>query len=745
MKLKTPEHAHVTRITTPCRDGRLEQFCLRSSGAVPSCEAVRSVSNARDTEPERGRIVRGEARYVDLFVLKEELAKTGRFQFRVASWSMFPALMKGDVLDVGPFTWETVRTGDVVLYRRRQRLYAHRVIGKEEREGKRYVITRADTSGIRPHPAHGEPVPEKEIAGVVRGIRKGKKRVSTEKRRVTTRDILAYVTTEISGRLASGMRESLQRAITALQGLAVYRIPGKAVSSLLRPFFTFERAVPFSSRTLGTVYKHVSLVPGAVPDQKHVTECGIFHVVMKCGRCTIGYATYVRRPGHCPYPGVWLGDVYVRLRYRGMRMESILLEKTKETLKGVAIGNRDISFPTGKSAQKESRQVRRADRRILRNTEDLLLMCARRDTDERTRERAQALVTDGIDWERFMRLSARSGMVVLIYEALKGLPFPGRIPERVYDRLQATYGVIASRSMKQYSETLGLLDLFSRKGIRAVPLKGVMLARRLYADDAARGVSADIDILVEKENREHAARILQEAGYSYVRNVMSVIGDDMLGGSLYAKTGRTKTELHWDICQAIVKSDRMDEFWKGIGKRTENDVSFYEPNPAELLLQLSAHFVDGVWLMELRYVCDIHAFLIVYGGALDWACIAAMARQWKLANSLYTTLIFSKNLFGSPVPEETLKELRPAPVKRFLIHWLAKKETILREHSRERRFTYGFFRYIIMEFLEASTVKDFISIAFPPKERIGARTYPRRIAGGIKKLLTVFGGRVHGH
>jgi hypothetical protein len=59
---------------------------------------------------------------------------------------------------------------------------------------------------------------------------------------------------------------------------------------------------------------------------------------------------------------------------------------------------------------------------------------------------------------------------------------------------------------------LGILASLSRAGIRALGLKGVVLARQLYGDAGARP-SADIDILVSAANLAHAIEVVGQMGW----------------------------------------------------------------------------------------------------------------------------------------------------------------------------------------------------------------------------------------
>jgi signal peptidase I len=105
-------------------------------------------------------------------VLKRELAADvlrtyGRLRLGVTGWSMIPTIWPGDTLVIERADREDVMMGDVVLFRRDQRLYVHRVFAKTQEEA---ILTRGD--GM---PRLDEPVKSSELMGRISSIsRRGK-------------------------------------------------------------------------------------------------------------------------------------------------------------------------------------------------------------------------------------------------------------------------------------------------------------------------------------------------------------------------------------------------------------------------------------------------------------------------------------------------------------------------------------------------------------------------------------------
>src|SRR2546426_9742634 len=64
----------------------------------------------------------------DLHEISDLLLRSGLFCFRVASWSMYPAVWKGDQLTVEPASPTSLQVGEVILFHQCGQLICHRVV-----------------------------------------------------------------------------------------------------------------------------------------------------------------------------------------------------------------------------------------------------------------------------------------------------------------------------------------------------------------------------------------------------------------------------------------------------------------------------------------------------------------------------------------------------------------------------------------------------------------------------------------
>jgi len=81
-------------------------------------------------------------------LITELLQEGYRVNFSAPGHSMFPTIMANETIMVEPIDPETVRMGDIILYRTNGRLVAHRVIGIEKETNADISAIDLDTHGL---------------------------------------------------------------------------------------------------------------------------------------------------------------------------------------------------------------------------------------------------------------------------------------------------------------------------------------------------------------------------------------------------------------------------------------------------------------------------------------------------------------------------------------------------------------------------------------------------------------------
>ena len=130
---------------------------------------------------------------------EEVLRSSGHLRLQVTGWSMLPAICPGDTLVLETTDAAEVSEGDIVLFRRDGRLFAHRVLA---RAGHDQLLTRGDSIGYT-----DSPISNRELLGrVVYLIRNVRYIEPGKKLSLSQRAIAALVrSSEIAARVIVGI------------------------------------------------------------------------------------------------------------------------------------------------------------------------------------------------------------------------------------------------------------------------------------------------------------------------------------------------------------------------------------------------------------------------------------------------------------------------------------------------------------------------------------------------------------
>lgn len=104
----------------------------------------------------------------------EMLRSWGKLRLRVNGWSMLPSIRPGDTLLIEAVNYDNVASGEVVLFLRGQRLFAHRAIGRSHSDLR--IITRGDAMRREDRPLN-----QAELLGKVTLIWRGGKTIGPPK------------------------------------------------------------------------------------------------------------------------------------------------------------------------------------------------------------------------------------------------------------------------------------------------------------------------------------------------------------------------------------------------------------------------------------------------------------------------------------------------------------------------------------------------------------------------------------
>jgi Uncharacterised nucleotidyltransferase len=121
---------------------------------------------------------------------------------------------------------------------------------------------------------------------------------------------------------------------------------------------------------------------------------------------------------------------------------------------------------------------------------------------------------------------------------------PSAMPELLARRLDEAYAAARLRALGFVAATTRLAQALEAAGVRALPLKGPMLATEVYGDPALRDYT-DIDVLVDRQDLDRAAAVTSGLGWALDD---APPGLPRLHRVLHHPSGALpRVELHWRI------------------------------------------------------------------------------------------------------------------------------------------------------------------------------------------------------
>ena len=312
--------------------------------------------------------------------------------------------------------------------------------------------------------------------------------------------------------------------------------------------------------------------------------------------------------------------------------------------------------------------------------------------------------TDLAEWHKIVAIAQETGLGGYLYDHLNKA---NALPDSILEELKKQYfeniatSLLAERVYKKVEEAL------NQAGISLMPMKGMVFRYLLYGEPATRP-AIDIDLLVQEKDFESAHSALLRQGFS--RNIDDpnrIISLQSCFERLYThpehRTAGTIVELHQGFSQRSRYDIRYDELWsraitpteliQRVNARYANTIPF-GPNvvimtPEDALVHQFIH--NSIHMFDVPARAMLDAKLIIERWRPDWNIVLDLIYSFGVRNGAYLTLGCSKQTFGTMIPDEVMKELKPSPLIRKWLEMFVSEVPVRMSSAQENRLS--FFRY----------------------------------------------------
>ena len=283
----------------------------------------------------------------------------------------------------------------------------------------------------------------------------------------------------------------------------------------------------------------------------------------------------------------------------------------------------------------------------------------------------QAAAFTASDWDLFLRVARREGLLARIAIQLDQARAPGRIPEQALDQMIAASAVARNHARMIRWEVDRIQFALRSLETPILLLKG---AAYLLADlPLARGrLVSDVDILVPEDALHQVEAALLNAGWApvkldpydqhYYRRWMHELPP------LRHRARGTVIDVHHRI---LPQTSRLNPDPKLLWENSTviADSRLRVLSPEDMLLHCAVHlFHDGDLNRGLRDLVDLHDMFEHFGTHPQfWLGLTRRAELLGIARPLFYALKFTKTFLGTTIPKDVLTTIEsaapPWPVK----------------------------------------------------------------------------------
>lgn len=297
------------------------------------------------------------------------------------------------------------------------------------------------------------------------------------------------------------------------------------------------------------------------------------------------------------------------------------------------------------------------------STEELLLRASVTTASDAAIARWEELAQKVEDWQMFVRKADGAHLSPLLSQSLGRLR-EGAVPASVLERLRRAHRSVLMHNIRLYAHFEELVNGWSSKGIRVIPLKGIHLAEKVYGDIGLRHLS-DIDLLVRPADLEAIMETATALGWQ---------AKEMHHQSTYFKAelgsyhpfklikDATVVELHVHVHRSGgVFAVCIDDYWHRATPGRLSGCAILELDATDMLQHLCLHLYKHLQAMELKKsgFCDIRE-LVLQQERPDWELLMQRSTQYGMAAEVGAVLFLCREFWGCEVPDAVLKHV-PAP------------------------------------------------------------------------------------
>ena len=271
---------------------------------------------------------------LQMFELGRLFVEKKMVKFHPEGTCMYPCIRPDDVLRIEPRSIQEINIGDIAVFRRFNRLFAHRAIEKGNDNGSTFIITKPDTARF----GNDGSTFDKDILGIVSRIERRGRFLTTQKRDyglLKRAGLGIFLFRYYSKRY---LYQKIVYLITLIQQLPIYRSIARPILYKNKTNISFSVHFPLNNditkRLEAKVLPEELVKMNSSFDGSRMLR---WTLVMKVDAKQTASVSLVYRPKDCLLPGWWVSDFRLKVKYRRTHIQERLIKQLDEMLTGLKI------------------------------------------------------------------------------------------------------------------------------------------------------------------------------------------------------------------------------------------------------------------------------------------------------------------------------------------------------------------------------------------------------------------------
>ncbi|MFH1622636.1 MAG: nucleotidyltransferase family protein [Candidatus Omnitrophota bacterium] len=270
-----------------------------------------------------------------------------------------------------------------------------------------------------------------------------------------------------------------------------------------------------------------------------------------------------------------------------------------------------------------------------------------------------------LNWNYIIEQIKQQKIASLSYRNIKDLY---ELEDHILNSLKNIVLQTENNNKNSFPGFQAIIEGINKNNTEVIVLGDAILANSIYPDKTSRS-SQNIKLIINKESWPSCKNTLEKLGFYPKKKPLYSERFSPAGEYEYLyytddKGRSVKIEFNL-FCFEFITNIKIDQFLANKTTVSTDQINFSSLPPEEHLLYLLAILIMYDYKRILGFL-DIYYFIIAHQNNLNWDKFAQKSKETKLLVASYYGLLFTKSLFGSLIPEEILRSIKPNSLQRKL-------------------------------------------------------------------------------